>query len=35
MILASKGIIPPKDWIHDKLICNYKGETVQYILHQK
>ena len=28
MFLASKGIIPPKDWIHDKYLKNKKGQTV-------
>ena len=26
--LASKGVIPPKEWEHDKMLCNINGETV-------
>ena len=34
MILAYNGIIPPKEWIHDKMLCNIYGDTVQYLLHR-
>ena len=35
MILAGKGIIPPKEWEHDKFIKNYNDLTVVEILSGK
>ena len=35
MLLASKGIIPPKEWIHDPNIRNFKNKTVSDLLKEK
>ena len=32
MILASRGIIPPKEWYHNRLLCNNIHHTVAYYL---
>ena len=32
MIMAIHGNIPPKEWIHDKMMKNKNGETVALIL---
>ena len=32
MILRKYGIIPPKEWHHDKYLRNNSGETMQIIL---
>ena len=35
MILAEKGIIPPKEWYHNPLLKNKYGKTVASILINK
>ena len=35
MYLAEKGIIPPKEWIHDPNIRNKYGDTVAHCLKEK
>ena len=35
MYLASKGVIPPKEWYHNPELRNSNGETVEDILRQK
>ena len=35
MILASKGIIPPKEWRHDPLLKDKNNNTVAIILSSK
>ena len=35
MMLASKGVIPPKEWEHDSKIYNKSGNTVATILLKK
>ena len=30
--LSSKGIVPNKEWIHDKYLTDNKGKTVEYYL---
>jgi len=32
IILAYKGIIPPKEWYHDKYLCDKDCHTVAYYL---
>ena len=32
MLLASNGILPPKEWHHDPKIINENNETVAIIL---
>lgn len=32
MTLASKSIIPPREWYHDKYLTNNNGETVALLL---
>lgn len=32
MELAENGIMPPKEWLHNPLLKNYRGETVATIL---
>ena len=32
MILADKGIIPPKEWLHDPILKNDFEDTVAMIL---
>lgn len=34
MILSSKKIDPPKEWIHSRHLRNKKGETVALILEK-
>ena len=32
MLLAKKGIIPPKEWYHDPSVCDNFGRTVAKLL---
>ena len=32
MFLASKGIIPPKEWMHDINMKNKNGDSIKSIL---
>ncbi len=34
MLLASKGIVPPKEWYHDPKLTNNNNKTVEYYLNR-
>ena len=34
ILLSSKGIIPPRQWMHDVNLRNHIGETIKSYLYQ-